>query len=152
MRGSVGRWNVSTSAAVHESIRLACRPMGRNRAMSKVSSTLHSRSVSTGRECRTGRTVESMKKSLVELVIDRFSWEEYRIASGPAGNVPEVLKGLVEAEAEDQAEGYYWELENEVVVQGQLFSSAVPVVSVILAALTGATSQSSRSWLLELLS
>jgi len=93
-----------------------------------------------------------MKQSLATIELGRYDWETFRVADGRPQDVPEYLKGLVESETEADAETHYWGLENEVFIQLQLFSSAVPVVSVILAALTDdSTSRPARRWLLELL-
>lgn len=92
-----------------------------------------------------------MRERLATVEIRRHAWAKLRVADNRPLDVPEYLEGLIESSTEDDAEGYYWGLENEVVVQGQLFDAAVPVVSVILAALGDELSRPARLWLLELL-
>ncbi|MFL6073305.1 MAG: hypothetical protein ACJ73S_07925 [Mycobacteriales bacterium] len=65
--------------------------------------------------------------------------------------MPESLRGLILASDEEEAAQYYWQLENVVVVQGQLFEAAPAAVSVIMAALADELSSASRGWCLELL-
>jgi hypothetical protein len=96
--------------------------------------------------------MESMRQSLAMIELGRHNWETFGVADGRPRDVPEYLEGLIESQTKADAEGYYWGLENEVVIQGQLYNSAVPVVSVILAALADDSSSNvARSWLLELL-
>jgi hypothetical protein len=93
-----------------------------------------------------------MRPSLAIIELGRHDWEAFRVADGRPQDVPEYLKGLIESQTEADAETYYWGLENEVFIQQQLYSAAVPVVSVILAALSdGSSSRPARQGLLELL-
>jgi hypothetical protein len=89
--------------------------------------------------------------SLAAIELERHDWASFRVADGRPLDVPEYLRGLISSTTTDDAEAHYWGLENEVVVQGRLFNSAVPVVPVILAALTEPMSRPARVWLLELL-
>jgi hypothetical protein len=58
---------------------------------------------------------------------------------------------LVEAQTEDEIEDAYWQLDNHVVVQGQVLESALPLVPVLLALLLGELSSSARVRVLDLL-
>jgi hypothetical protein len=70
---------------------------------------------------------------------------------GEADRIPESILTLVSSETEDDVLAAYWELENYVVVQGQLFEASQHVVPVLLAALAGEISQVARKAVLELL-
>ena len=73
--------------------------------------------------------------SLAICEIGRHSWSLLREASGSANHIPDALRQLVSAKSAADADEAYWRLENHVVVQGQLFSSAEQVVQVLLATL-----------------
>ena len=89
--------------------------------------------------------------SLASLELDRHDWNQLQVMGDRSDRVPGSLRGLVFAMDEDEATLYYWELENTVVVQGQLFEAAPAVVSVLLAALAEGVSSEAIGWVLELL-
>jgi hypothetical protein len=72
---------------------------------------------------------------LGELELSRWDWSALRAVSGHAGLVPDALRAMFKSTTPEEAKSAYWRLENYVVVQGQLSEAAVPVVSVVLAAL-----------------
>lgn len=86
-----------------------------------------------------------------EVEIARTRWEDFRTLGDCSDGVPDALRRLLAAVDEDEAMAAYWELENVVVVQGQLYSAALPTVSVLLAALLGELSADARDLVLELL-
>lgn len=51
-------------------------------------------------------------------------WRDLRTLLGSADYVPEALDRMPTARSADDATAAYWELDNRVVVQGQLFSAA----------------------------
>ncbi len=53
-------------------------------------------------------------------------WTPFRTSIGGAEFVPSAIDRLLHAGSPEQATSAYWELDNRVVVQGQLFDSAVP--------------------------
>ncbi|UBV44783.1 hypothetical protein LAJ19_16695 (plasmid) [Deinococcus taeanensis] len=73
--------------------------------------------------------------SLATCEIERHSWSRFRTVRGPGHEVPRALHDLLGASSPEEVDLAYWKLENGVVVQGQLFEAAEPVVSVLLAAL-----------------
>ena len=73
--------------------------------------------------------------SLAEMEIRRVPWSTLRQASGTAEQVPHALMDLLHAPTPELATQAYWRLENQVVVQGQLYQAAEPVVAVLMAAL-----------------
>jgi len=86
-----------------------------------------------------------------ELLVEGTHWGRLETASGTAEHVPDALKHLAQARTEDEAKAAYWELDNEVVVQGRLYEAAVPVVSVLLAMLQGQLSRVARARVVDLL-
>jgi hypothetical protein len=83
--------------------------------------------------------------------LDRHPWHELRAASGSAAEIRASLAELLTAGSPDGVEAAYWQLENHVVVQGQLFGVAPCVVSVLLAALLEDSPPFVRIGVLELL-
>ena len=71
--------------------------------------------------------------SAVNVELDRYDWGSLRTCAGTAAEVPAAVAALVAATTEADAEHAYSEtsLDNEVVVQGNLFQAAVPLVSVL---------------------
>lgn len=68
-----------------------------------------------------------------------------------ASYVPEAVVGLITAESKTIAQEHYWRLENHVVVQGQTFESAEPLVSVLVASLRDEKPTHSQELVLELI-
>lgn len=93
------------------------------------------------------------RMSLAEVELSRHDWSALRCADGAATGVPQALRGLIAATSWDERQKYYWQLDNHVVVQGNLYEAAVPVVSVLCAALAdGGLSADAHSGVVELLS
>ena len=92
-----------------------------------------------------------MRQLLATVELRRHDWAKFRVADNKPLDVPLYLEGLIGAESSDAAEAHYWGLENEVVIQGQLYNSAVPVTSVIMACLCDDLTRPARTWLMELL-
>jgi hypothetical protein len=63
--------------------------------------------------------------------ISHVPWSEVRVASGKAGHVPEALIGLLSPDEETQNRSY-WRLDNEVVLQSDLYEAAYFVVPVLV--------------------
>ena len=74
--------------------------------------------------------------TLLERQIGKHPWKDLRVMGGDASEVPEALVTLSIADSPQAAEKAYWLLENRVVVQGALFSSAPAVVDVLMAMLS----------------
>ena len=58
--------------------------------------------------------------------IHNENWSELKVLTGTADHVPDAILGLL-SENKSAFEAAYWKLENYVVVQGDLFSSAAVV-------------------------
>lgn len=82
---------------------------------------------------------------IVELLVERVPWAGLRSASGDSNFVPSAIQDLLAASSDGDAEEAYWRLDNDVVVQGQLFESARWVVGPLVAAL----GQEQRSFIRE---
>jgi len=92
-----------------------------------------------------------MQTRLLDLELTRYNWSELNEIAGPATGIPDAIVALVTARSSEEVNTAYWQLENHVVVQGQSFSSAEAVVSVLLAALADGVTGSVKVMTLELL-
>lgn len=77
-------------------------------------------------------------------------WKALSSDSGSADGVPRALMDLVQADDDASATDAYWRIDNEVVVQGQLYQAAEPSLEVLLSMACTAMSQPSRRRLVEL--
>ncbi|WP_322067247.1 hypothetical protein [Burkholderia ubonensis] len=82
--------------------------------------------------------------------LDRFNWPEYSTANGSAADVPAAIIGLGSAKSEDEADDFYWKIDNVVILQGSLYPSALPTIPCEIDAIQDAT-EVSRTRLLEIL-
>jgi hypothetical protein len=78
-------------------------------------------------------------------------WSAVRSIMGGSDFVPGSLARLVSATSEDAATTAYWELDNRVVVQGQLFPAARLVIGPLLAALQAGLPVPARRLVVDLL-
>jgi hypothetical protein len=69
---------------------------------------------------------------------------------GSAAGVPTAIECLRDARDDEEANKFFWRIDNTVVVQGQLYEAAEYTIPCVLAALHGAT-VAGRWWLLHLL-
>jgi len=84
------------------------------------------------------------------LELSRHNWPSLTSRGGHAGNIPEAIRGLAQAESEEDARSFYWKVDNEVIFNGCLYESATATTACIVGLLPTCTAQS-RSWMLELL-
>lgn len=87
---------------------------------------------------------------LVTIHLDAVDWGSLR-AMGRADAVPDAVRRLVESESDRDADAAFWQLVNNVVVQGQLFEAALPLVPILLAALAGPLAPPARVRVVDLL-
>lgn len=92
-----------------------------------------------------------MTERLALRELKRTDWSTVHVMAGPATAVPGVIEKLLAATTAEEANQLYWKLENSVVVQYGLFDSAVPLVSVLLAAIIEPLADPVRTSVLELL-
>jgi hypothetical protein len=95
--------------------------------------------------------VEMMKKSLYFIEVERHDWSALTVCGGSAEEVPSAVKGMLASSGAEEVEHYYWQLENRAVVQGQLYSAAPPLVSVLIAGLLEGVARPARIGALDLL-
>lgn len=65
----------------------------------------------------------------------KIRWEVYDSHHGFPSDLQHAVLTLLNAANSDEAESAYWGLENRVVVQGNVYSAAVPVTMVLTASL-----------------
>ena len=62
-------------------------------------------------------------------------WSQLRTAIGPATFVPDAIDRMLGAHSDSEAADAYWELDNRVVIQGQLFEAAEQTTMTLLSRL-----------------
>jgi len=67
--------------------------------------------------------------------INKVNWSALRESTGSADNIPMAIRELLSACSPGESKKAYWKIENHVVVQGGLYSSAFYVISVLMTAL-----------------
>jgi hypothetical protein len=63
--------------------------------------------------------------------LSHVRWNELSVASGAANEVPQALMGLLSPDEETQRRSY-WQLDNEVVLQSDLYEAAYFVIPVLV--------------------
>jgi hypothetical protein len=82
--------------------------------------------------------------------VGRVDWGRLRVSSGYASAVPSALVRLASSSTFDEGMKVYWELDNSIIIQGNLFEAAEFVVPHVLN-LAVASSDHVRELALELL-
>jgi hypothetical protein len=89
---------------------------------------------------------------LIDELLGAVDWQSLGAASGDASRVPDALRQLLRASNADEASAAYWLLDNEVVVQGRMYTSVAPLISIIgLAVFHAGANAVARHRLVELL-
>jgi hypothetical protein len=88
---------------------------------------------------------------LAKRILDLVDWAALREIVGDARDIPSAVEALILARDEEAADNAYWRIDNHVVVQGQLFESALPLTPILLALLAGELEEIVRPRVLELL-
>lgn len=88
---------------------------------------------------------------LGEQVNNAINWQLYEVADGSAARIGASLRSLLSATEPSETKDAYWQLENHIVVQGMVYSSALPTVHVLVAALADSRPFHVRVAILELL-
>lgn len=90
--------------------------------------------------------------NLLDYEIGTVDWSTLRtLTPQMASRVPLAIRALVAAGSEDEANAAYWQLDNQVVVQGQLFEASARLVPVLFAALLAQLAPAARLRVLDLL-
>lgn len=82
-----------------------------------------------------GRRRVAWLRVIEQLVLDKIAWRKIRSLPGSSEYVPEAVNRLMSARTEEEAEEAYWQLDNRVVVQGQLFEAAKWIVAPLMISL-----------------
>jgi hypothetical protein len=90
---------------------------------------------------------------LAEALLERVDWESLRAmtSSGTGAEVPEAVARLAAATTTKEARSAFASLDNNVVVQGNLFEAGPPLIPILLALLTDEISPIAFSWVMDLL-
>jgi hypothetical protein len=75
-----------------------------------------------------GRAVNLLTRALIAAV----DWAALRTNSGSGVGLPQAFEDLSTATSKDAAEDAYWRIDNEAIVQGELYEAAVPTLEVLL--------------------
>ncbi len=67
-----------------------------------------------------------------EVAISPIDWSALRTDSGSGVGLPSAVRDLANASSESAAEAAYWRIDNEAVVQGELYEAAEPVLAALL--------------------
>ena len=90
--------------------------------------------------------------SAVSMELSRYDWGSLTTVHGSAVDVPAAVVGLLAATTEAEAKRHGGDINDVVIVQCNLYEAAVPLVSVLCAALTDDLPAAARSWVLWLIS
>lgn len=77
-----------------------------------------------------------MNIKLVQIEAHLWDWSSLPTLVGDASFVPASIVNLISQSSEDDAMNYYWDIENSVFVQGQIFEAAEATVALAMAALS----------------
>ena len=69
---------------------------------------------------------------LTRALIAAVDWAALRTDSGSGVGLPRAFEDLSTATSKEAAEDAYWRIDNEAVVQGELYEAAVPTLEVLL--------------------
>lgn len=102
--------------------------------------------------------LKAKKTNLAELELERVDWSKLRDIRSclkeriiSSAYVPSVMKGILNAKSLEEAEKFYWQIENKAFVQGQLFESAEYLVPVLISSLLEVKEDFIKIWILEML-
>lgn len=79
----------------------------------------------------------SNEHEIAAVLLDSIDWSCLTVCGDKAADdVPRAFRALLDSQNSTQAEQAYWRIDNNVVVQGNVYDSAPAAVAVILSALT----------------
>lgn len=67
----------------------------------------------------------------IEEHLARMAWNDKTVASGKADSVPEALRGLTSPDERIRQKSY-WQLDNEVVLQSDLYEAAYFIIPILI--------------------
>lgn len=65
--------------------------------------------------------------------LGRIDWSGLRLSSGDASKVPSALISLADSSTREDGLAAYWQLDNSIVIQGNLFQAAEFVIPFVIA-------------------
>jgi hypothetical protein len=89
--------------------------------------------------------------TVAELEIETHDWNTLTTLTGSARHIPFALRELLAASTSEALEVAYWKIENSVVAQGAVYTSAEAVTAVLVASFLDPRSQGVKISALELL-
>lgn len=89
--------------------------------------------------------------TIAERLATTVAWKNYDTINGEASDLVVAINELLSANDAESAEAAYWKLENRIVVQGTVYSAAVPATSILVAALMDTLPMPVRISILDLL-
>lgn len=94
-----------------------------------------------------GRAVNLVTRALIEVT----DWTSLRTESGSGARLPQAFEDLSTATSKEVADDAYWRIDNEVLVQGELYEAAVSTLEVLLSMAPTVPSGPSRRSVAELI-
>lgn len=88
---------------------------------------------------------------VTQLLLDSTDWARLRTDSGTGGGLPQAVRELAAADTDAAAQHAYWQIDNEVVVQGELHEAAEPLLQVLLSLVGCMSSPFGRRSVVELI-
>jgi hypothetical protein len=73
---------------------------------------------------------------ITQTLIEAVNWAALRTDSGSGAGLPQALNELLTATSQELAQDAYWRIDNEAIVQGELYEAAVPTLEVLLSAVS----------------
>ncbi|MEU8815430.1 hypothetical protein [Actinoplanes sp. NPDC048796] len=84
-------------------------------------------------------------------LIGAVDWAALRTESGNGVGLPQAFDDLSKATSEAAADDAYWRIDNEAIVQGELYEAAVPTLEVLLSMASTMSPGPARRSLAELI-
>ncbi|MFY1684323.1 hypothetical protein ACN265_22610 [Micromonospora sp. WMMD730] len=84
-------------------------------------------------------------------LIEEVDWPSLRTDSGSGAGLPRAFEDLFAAASKEAADDAYWRIDNEALVQGELYEAAVPTLEVLLSMASTAPSGPPRRSVAELI-
>lgn len=84
-------------------------------------------------------------------LIEAVDWPSLRTDSGSGAGLPQAFEDLFTATSKEAADDAYWRIDNEALVQGELYEAAVPTLEVLLSMASTVPSGPPRGSVAELI-
>jgi hypothetical protein len=84
-------------------------------------------------------------------LIEAVDWPSLRTDSGSGAGLPRAFENLSTVTSKEAADDAYWRIDNEALVQGELYEAAVPTLEVLLSMASTIPSGPARRSVAELI-